>query len=138
MGVAVSAPTGAIIAFQAYAGTMPGGRFVVTSGFLVLAILWLVSTALAIRAISRGDRRTHGSWMIISFSLVFAAVTLRVWLGVLMAFGTDAFEFWYPALGWLSWVPNLAVALLIVRRRGHRAPATSRPQAQESAPIPAP
>lgn len=118
--VAVSAPAGAVIAFQAYAGTMPAGRLVATSGFLLLAVAWLASTVLAVRAILSGDRNAHGSWMIISFALVFAAVTLRAWLGILMAFGTDAFEFWYPALGWLCWVPNLVVALLIVRRRMSR------------------
>lgn len=118
--VAVSAPAGFVLAFHAYGGRMPAGDFVATSGFALLAVAWFATTALALRAILRGDRTTHGFWMILSFSLVFAAVTLRIYLSVLMGIGEDAFEFWYPALGWLCWVPNVLVALPFALRRTAR------------------
>lgn len=42
-------------------------------------------------------------------ALTFAAVTLRLYLGPLMALGVP-FELAYPAVAWLCWVPNLVVA----------------------------
>ena len=62
-----------------------------------------------------GERRiellkwdAHQRWMIRSFSLCFAAVTLRIYLGAFFALGVP-FEQFYTALAWLCWVPNLVV-----------------------------
>jgi uncharacterized membrane protein len=52
-------------------------------GFALLATLWLVSGAQAYAAIRRGDVASHRRWMIRSFALTFAAVTLRLELGLL-------------------------------------------------------
>jgi hypothetical protein len=65
--------------------------------------------------------------MIRAFALTYAAVTLRLWLGVLIAVqvglagvadGT-AFDRAYLVVPFLAWVPNLLVAerYLAVRRR---------------------
>jgi hypothetical protein len=57
--------------------------------------------------------------MVRNFALTFAAVTLRLYLGVFMAAGAR-FEDVYPLLAWLCWVPNLLLAewLFNSRRRG--------------------
>jgi hypothetical protein len=47
--------------------------------------------------------------MIRNFSLTFAAVTLRIYVPLSIALGIP-FEQAYPAIAWLCWVPNLAVA----------------------------
>jgi hypothetical protein len=58
--------------------------------------------------------------MIRSYSLTFAAVTLRVWLPIGLMAGlssTDA----YQAVAWVCWVPNLVVAEWVILRQRARA-----------------
>jgi len=50
-------------------------------------------------------------------ALTFAAVTLRLYLPSSMAAGIP-FEIAYPAIAWLCWLPNVAVAEWLVRRPG--------------------
>ncbi|MCB1692974.1 MAG: DUF2306 domain-containing protein [Pseudomonadales bacterium] len=93
-------------------------------GFGLLAVIWLFSGLQAYLAIRRGDVATHRAWMIRNFSLTFGAVTLRVYLGAMTAFGIP-FEEAYPTVAWVSWVPNLILvewylALFTASRRPAR------------------
>jgi fatty acid desaturase len=57
----------------------------------------------------------HQKMMIYSYAACFAAVTLRIWLPLLIiVFGS--FITAYTIVAWLCWVPNLIVAILITRR----------------------
>ncbi len=78
-------------------------------------VLWLATTVLAVRAAMRGDLSTHRRWAVRSFSLAFAAVTLRIYLPLAFAVGL-AFETAYPVIAWLCWVPNLLLAERFLRR----------------------
>jgi uncharacterized membrane protein len=80
------------------------------AGFFLLAVVWLVSGWQAYAAIRRGDVQAHRIWMIRNFALTFAAVTLRIYLGVATGALGIAFEAFYPLVAWLCWVPNLVVA----------------------------
>jgi hypothetical protein len=84
-------------------------------GFGALAVLWLFTAARALLAIRARDFAAHERWAIRCFALTFAAVTLRIYLGLFFATGV-AFDTFYPWLGWLCWVPNALVAEWIVRR----------------------
>ena len=95
-------------------------------GFGLLAALLLVSTAVAYRAARRRDIRTHRAWMLRSYALIFAAVTLRVELPLLIIAHGGAFDPAYRIVAWLCWVPNLAWAEWRVRRGGHALPALLR------------
>jgi uncharacterized membrane protein len=100
--------------------------FVGFFGFGSLAVLWLFTGWKAYRSIRAGDVRSHQAWMIRNFSLTYAAVTLRLWIGVLIAvqlttFGGDFDAAWanvYAAVPFLAWIPNIVVAEIMVRRRG--------------------
>ena len=59
------------------------------------------------------------SWMIRSFALTYAALTLRLGLGVLPLAGLGFLES-YRTMSVLSWVINLAVAELYLARRAGR------------------
>jgi uncharacterized membrane protein len=82
------------------------GGLVAKFGFAMLAVVWLYSSGQAYTAIRAKDIATHREWMMRSFALAFAAVTLRIYLGVLQALGFSFSEA-YPVTAWLSWVPNL-------------------------------
>ena len=78
----------------------------------ILALAWLFTTAMAYLKIRQRDIQAHRSWMIRSYAVTFAAVTLRIWLGILMgALGWD-FELAYQTVAWICWVPNLLVVQL--------------------------
>ena len=53
-------------------------------GFAMLAVLWLLSGAIAYVRIRQGDVAAHRRWMTRCYALTFATATLRQWIGVLM------------------------------------------------------
>ncbi|MBB3083918.1 DUF2306 domain-containing protein [Geodermatophilus sabuli] len=122
--IAVAGVAGLVLAPHNLAG--PVG----TAGFGLLAVLWLGCAATAFRAIRRRDVVTHRRWMVRTFALTYAAVTLRLWLLVLISgqtavAGVDAavaFDRAYLLVPFLSWVPNLLVAeWYLAGRRSRRA-----------------
>jgi hypothetical protein len=54
--------------------------------------------------------------MIRSFALTLAAVTLRLQMPAAFILGLDM-AVAYPAIAFLCWVPNLAIAELVLARR---------------------
>lgn len=97
-------------------------------GFGTLALLWGWTAWKGWRAARTGDYLSHQAWMIRCFALTYAGVTLRAWLGLLiglqLAFtsgavdGQHLFDTAYAVLPFLSWLPNVVVAELLLRRRG--------------------
>ncbi len=94
-----------------------------TAGFGLLGVLWVGFAVTAFRAIRGGDVTAHRRWMVRAFALTYAAVTLRLWLGVLIATqasaGVDpqlAFDRAYAVVPFLCWAPNLLVAELYLWR----------------------
>jgi len=87
------------------------------AGFGLLAALWLTTTVLAWLAARRGDYLSHRRWMIRSFALAFAAVTLRLELLATLIPHVSFFAF-YPWTAWISWIPNLIVADVWLRTHG--------------------
>jgi hypothetical protein len=61
----------------------------------------------------------HRAWMIRSFALTFAAVTLRIYLPILEQLPVP-FEDGYRAISFLCWVPNLLAAELYLRGKRQR------------------
>ena len=107
-----------------YVAQFAFGGVVSIVGFSMLALLWLASGWQAYAAIRRRDIRRHREWMIRSFALTLAAVTLRIQLGLYAAAGFD-FEAYYPLLAWTSWVPNMMLAEWYINRTGSNASARS-------------
>jgi len=85
------------------------GGLVAHTGFFLLGVLWLATTALALSAILQRRITLHREWMVRGYALTFAAVTLRLWLPLLAAV-SGSFEEAYQTVAWLCWVPNLIVA----------------------------
>jgi uncharacterized membrane protein YozB (DUF420 family) len=88
---------------------------IASAGFLTLGACWITTTAIAYRAIRRRQLREHRAWMIRSYALTAAAITLRQYLPVSLLTHVP-FETSYPAIAWLCWIPNLLFAEWLIRR----------------------
>lgn len=98
-----------------YMSAFAFGGMISTTGFGLLASIWLYTGIRAIVAARAHQFQKHQRWMIRNFALALAAVSLRIGLGIGFALGLP-FEMFYPSLAWLSWVPNLLVAECLIRR----------------------
>ncbi|MBX7243920.1 MAG: DUF2306 domain-containing protein [Candidatus Sumerlaeaceae bacterium] len=107
---------------------MAFGGVCAIAGFTLLAILWLASGALALRALLVGHIRQHGRWMIRNYALTFSAIMVRGWLSVFDRFDVPL-EVGYAVVAWISWVPALVIAELLIRYVTIRgAPTASQPE----------
>jgi len=111
IAVVVSGLTGLYIAFYATGG------MVAKLGFGSLAMVWLYTTVRAYQTIKKGDIKKHEIFMIYSYAACFAAVTLRIWLPLLII-GFGDFIPAYRIVAWLCWVPNMVFAFFLVRKKG--------------------
>lgn len=87
---------------------------VATAGFGSLAMLWIAATLLGWRAALQRRFEAHRRWMLRSWALTLAAVTLRLYMLAAPALGVDGLDA-YRAISFLCWVPNLAAAELFLR-----------------------
>lgn len=112
-----------------------------SAGLLVGDISWFITGVIAYRYARRRRYREHGKWMTWNFALTFAAVTFRIWLGLLIAVQVPFLRSWYggdfgalftvaySTTTWLAFLPNIAIMVLVqrlvrARRRGHATDAT--------------
>jgi len=97
------------IALHAQTGPIAAG------GFLALGTCWITATATAIWKVTHGDVAGHRRWMIRSYALSSAAITLRIYLVVILGFDLP-FVPGYRMIAWACWVPNLLAAEFWLRR----------------------
>ena len=84
-------------------------------GFVLLATLWLITTLIGWKRARDRDFRTHRQWMIRSYALTLAAVTLRFYLPASQILEFP-FEIAYPIISYACWVPNILIAEWMIRR----------------------
>ena len=99
-----------------YIGFYATGGSITATGFISLGVIWLVTTGLGYCAIRKGNISLHQKMMVFSYAACFAAVTLRIWLPILVRLHKGDFIPAYQIVAWLSWVPNIIVAYFIARR----------------------
>ena len=95
-------------------GVFATGGFLTSAGFICLGIIWFTTTLVSYLKIRKLEIEQHRRLMIYSYATCFAAVTLRIWLPLLIMLSGN-FIVAYTIVAWLCWVPNLVVANLIVR-----------------------
>ncbi len=79
-------------------------------GFSSLAVLWFYSISMAYIAVRCGNIKLHQRWMIRSYALTFAGVTLRLQLGIFQGIFDLSFDEAYDIVAWFCWILNLVVA----------------------------
>ena len=103
VAILASGSAGMLLAINATGGLLA------QSGFGLLAVAWLGSTVTAFALIRKRQVVAHSQWMIRSYAITLAGVTLRLYLGLSIALGFS-FNEAYPFLAWLCWVPNVIAA----------------------------
>ena len=98
-----------------FIGMNATGGIVAQTGFIALGMIWFTTTTLAYTNIKRGNIDRHEYWMIYSYAACFAAVTLRLYLPLLIIAHQGAFDPAYRIVAWLCWVPNILVAFYLNR-----------------------
>jgi uncharacterized membrane protein len=101
---------GLSLSFHATGGLGPRIAF----GLLALAVLG--ASLMGYRSIRISDVKHHREWMLRSYALIFAAVTLRIWMPILVTVYQGQFVPAYRWAAWLCWVPNVLVVEWIIRR----------------------
>lgn len=113
VGCIVGGLSGLRLAFGTTAGVFAG------VGFGLLALCWLFATTQAWRYARERRFAEHRRWMIRSFAMTFAAVTLRLYLPIAPLLGYDFMD-GYRITAWAGWVGNLIVVELWMRRSSPR------------------
>ncbi|SER56397.1 DUF2306 domain-containing protein [Psychrobacillus sp. OK032] len=86
-------------------------------GFLILNTLWLGTTILGYKYIKRKNVILHSQWMIRSFFLSFANMTIYVLVTITHQLMDFSYKNSYTLAVWLCWVLNLLIAEFIVRKK---------------------
>ena len=82
-------------------------------GFGTLAFMWFFTTTMAYINARKKQFSQHRQWMIRSFALTLAVVSVRPMFWWPPSF-IDFYD-WYLIATWLCWVPNLIIAEMYVR-----------------------
>ena len=110
----VSALISGVAGLVLAAGTAAGP--VALAGFTGLGVLSLVCAVQAWRLAMARRFDEHRRWVVRSYALMLAGVTLRLWLPLSMVLQLDLMTS-YRVISFLCWVPNLLVAELYLARR---------------------
>jgi uncharacterized membrane protein len=94
---------------------------IATAGFGSLAVIWFFVNVQGWRRAMDRRFEEHRAWMIRSFALTFAAVTLRLYVPLTFALNLPFLEA-YRVISFLAWVPNLILAELYIRGAFARRP----------------
>jgi uncharacterized membrane protein len=108
----VNCLAGGLGGFVAAFGSTAGP--IATAGFATLAVCWIIANSMGWLRATQRRFAEHRRWMIYSFAMTFAAVTLRLGLPVAPMLQLP-FVDGYRVLAWASWLINLAVAELYLR-----------------------
>ncbi|MET1110642.1 MAG: DUF2306 domain-containing protein [Allosphingosinicella sp.] len=109
LACAIGAPAGFVLAVGTTSGPVAG------AGFAVQALLWAAFTWIGYRAAVERRFADHREWMLRSYALTAAAITLRLMLPAALFAGLD-FVPAYRVIAWLAWTVNLAAVEYHIRR----------------------
>jgi len=93
------------------------GGWVAKTGFSCLAVLWLITTALAFNHAIKGRITLHQKWIYRSIALTAAGITLRLYLGIGLGLLQLPFLTVYLPTAWLCWTLNLLVCEIYIHRQ---------------------
>lgn len=106
--ILAAAPSGFLISFYA------NGGLVSKLGFICLSFCWWITTWIAYKSAIKKNWSEHIKWMIRSYALTLAALSLRTEGYLLNSFTHFNSINLYIFLAWFAWVGNLIVAEILL------------------------
>jgi uncharacterized membrane protein len=106
----ISAPSGFIMAIYA------NGGLASKVSFGMISALWWYFTFTAYLKIRKGNVRSHLEHMTRSYALTLSAITLRLYVLFLPALIHLHAREMYTLVSYLSWIPNLLIAEILIKR----------------------
>jgi uncharacterized membrane protein YozB (DUF420 family) len=88
-----------------------------TIAFLVLDVIWLLTTATAIVYIKRRNVTKHREWMLRSYAVTFVFVTFRIFIVLIQFFIQPSFSVSFPLAVYLSILFNLLITQVYLNKR---------------------
>lgn len=108
----ISGPAAFVMALKANGG-LPA-----RASFTALSLVWYACTLMALIRVRQHNYQSHAQWMIRSYALTLSAITLRIYAYLFDALHINVHpRDVYITIAWLSWVPNLIVAEIIITSR---------------------
>ena len=107
----IAAPSGIYMGFYA------NGGILAKISFVILGILWWITTYKAYLEIRKKNVLNHKKWMYRSYALAVSAITLRLWKVVLVYFFQPNPIDVYEVIAWLGWVPNLILTEILIKTK---------------------
>lgn len=102
-------------------GWHANGGLPARTSFTLLAFLWVMFTAAAWYYATRRKFVQHRAFMIRSYALTLSAITLRIYTYAFAYFNVHARPVdIYITTAWLSWVPNLIIAEMIINYKRNK------------------
>lgn len=106
----IAAPTGFLMGINA------NGGLAARTSFVLLSILWFTTTLVAYINVRKKKYLLHGEYMLFSYALALSAITLRLYALLFDLFNLHVRpQEVYVTIAWLSWVPNLFLAYILVK-----------------------
>lgn len=106
-----SAPSGLVLGYHANGGCTS------QLAFILLGVLWIYTTAQALRYALKKDWTRHRNFMIRSYALTLSAISLRLFKYIIVFIWHPLPMDTYRLVAWLGWVVNLAIAEIIIYKK---------------------
>ncbi|WP_345991074.1 DUF2306 domain-containing protein [Chryseobacterium sp. Chry.R1] len=107
----LSAPSGV------YMGIFANGGFLSKFSFIILGILWWITTFKAFKLAKQKKFLLHKQWMWRSFALTLSAITLRMWKVIIVyLFHPNPMDV-YQIIAWLGWIPNILLIEFLITKK---------------------
>lgn len=107
----LSAPSGI------YMGIFANGGFLSKISFVILSLLWWLTTYKAYQSARQKRFKEHKQWMWRSFALTLSALTLRIWKVIIVyLFHPNPMDV-YQIIAWLGWIPNILLIEYLITKK---------------------
>nr|WP_315031610.1 DUF2306 domain-containing protein [uncultured Chryseobacterium sp.] len=100
-----------------YMGFFANGGLLSKASFVILGILWWLSTFKAYRMARLKKFTEHKQWMWRSFAFTLSAITLRMWKVIIVyLFHPNPMDV-YQIIAWLGWIPNILLIEYLITKK---------------------
>ncbi|TNE55805.1 MAG: DUF2306 domain-containing protein [Bacteroidetes bacterium] len=107
-------PTGLYLSFFAEGGA------IASIGFILMSLIWMISTFLSVSYILKGNVNKHYHWIIRSFCFSLSGVTLRILSPIGSQYLGLNEELNFMLTAYVPWILHLLIGELLVKLHRHR------------------